>query len=100
MNCPNCGGPTIELFTSRVCKAECEKGRKEPGDCDGYYVTTGLEFHVVGETYSPDKVSLPTRPRSDLRHLYWLVVRAGIWEGDYWKYINGWQYSSGSRRVA
>lgn len=31
VQCPNCGAPTIELFTSRVCSAECDNKAKADG---------------------------------------------------------------------
>ena len=65
MKCPNCGAPTIELFTSRVCSVECDLKESEPlaGVC---YADVNKNW---SQTYgTPDK--LPRQVHLPPKHVH------------------------------
>lgn len=87
-NCPNCGGPTIPLFTGTACKNECDLR------------ATVIEFRGEGpagyESFDRlPKRAIPVKPNAftlagtqmlaELAGLsYVLEVRDGRWTGWYW----------------
>lgn len=55
MNCQRCGGPTIPLFTSFACKAECDLKPAAPRPAPAgpwrmfHYVENGLKYSLTPE---------------------------------------------------